>query len=76
MEMLMAGKSNPDALVADGDYCVAVGGTHAGKSGVVQDKKTSKSGHVTITVSQDNGVRFKTLARNVEKRARPRGRSA
>jgi hypothetical protein len=32
---------------------------------VVQDSKTSKTGHVTITVRQDNGERFKTLARNV-----------
>lgn len=42
-----------------------VGGTHAGKSGTVTDIKTSKTGHVTITVVQKDGVRFKTLARNV-----------
>ena len=40
-------------------------GTHAGKSGVVRDVHASASGHVTITVVQDDGVRFKTLARNV-----------
>jgi ribosomal protein S4E len=72
----MASKSSPDAHVVDGDYCVAVGGTHAGKSGIVQDRRTSKTGHITITVSQDDGVRFKTLAKNVQKRPRPRGRSA
>lgn len=40
-------------------------GTHIGKSGVVQDLNTSKTGHITITVEQENGVRFKTLGRNV-----------
>lgn len=51
--------------VKDGQYCAVVGGTHAGKSGTVRDINTSKTGHVTITVVQDNGERFKTLARNV-----------
>ena len=51
--------------IADGDRCDVVAGTHAGKSGVVQDRNTSKTGHVTITVLQDSGVRFKTLAKNV-----------
>lgn len=50
----------------DGDVCRVVGGTHAGKSGTVHDIKTSKTGHVTITVKQKNGERFKTLAKNVE----------
>lgn len=54
-----------DAL-KNGDQCVVVGGTHAGKSGTVADMNTSKTGHVTITVVQANGVRFKTLAKNVE----------
>jgi ribosomal protein S4E len=58
--------------VRDGDHCVVVAGTHAGKSGVVTDRKTSKTGHVTITVRQVNGVRFKTLARNVSVQP-PRG---
>jgi ribosomal protein L24 len=49
----------------DNDQCRVVGGTHAGKSGTVRDVKTSKTGHVTITVVQANGERFKTLARNV-----------
>jgi ribosomal protein S4E len=49
----------------DGQRCVVVAGTHKGKSGIVRDIKTSKTGHVTITVEQKNGVRFKTLARNV-----------
>ncbi len=51
--------------VADGDYCMVIAGTHEGKSGIVQDRKTSKTGHVTITVMQDNGDRFKTLAKSV-----------
>lgn len=49
----------------DGDRCLVVGGTHSGKSGVVRDINTSKTGHVTITVVQANGERFKTLAKNV-----------
>ncbi|MEO8461383.1 MAG: hypothetical protein ABI451_12705 [Dokdonella sp.] len=36
-----------------------------GKSGTAHDIKTGKTGHVTITVKQANGERFKTLARNV-----------
>ena len=49
----------------DGERCLVIGGTHAGKSGTVRDIKTSKTGHVTITVVQANGERFKTLAKNV-----------
>jgi len=49
----------------DGDRCEVVGGTHKGKSGIVRDINTSKSGNVTITVVQKDGERFKTLARNV-----------
>ncbi len=56
------------SAVENGDYCVVVGGAHAGKAGVVQDRKPSKTGHLTITVQQDDGVRFKTLAKNVERR--------
>jgi ribosomal protein S4E len=55
---------SPGKLV-DGAFCEVTGGTHAGKSGAVTDIKTSKTGHVTITVVQKNGVRFKTLAKNV-----------
>jgi ribosomal protein S4E len=51
--------------VNDGDHCEVVGGTHAGKSGTVTDIKTSKTGHVTITVVQKSGIRLKTLAKNV-----------
>jgi ribosomal protein S4E len=51
--------------VANGDTCEVVGGVHAGKRGVVQDLKTSRQGHVTITVAPADGPRFKTLARNV-----------
>jgi ribosomal protein S4E len=51
--------------LVDGVSCNVVGGTHRGKSGVVTDIKTSKTGHMTITVVQKNGERFKTLAKNV-----------
>jgi ribosomal protein S4E len=49
----------------DGDFCYVIAGTHKGKSGYVRDIHTSKTGQVTITVLQENGVRFKTLAKNV-----------
>jgi ribosomal protein L24 len=50
----------------DGDFCKVIAGKHKGKSGFVQDINTSKTGHITITVLQKNGVRFKTLERSVE----------
>lgn len=49
----------------DGDQCLVIGGTHKGKSGRVRDVNTSKTGHITITVEQENSVRFKTLGKNV-----------
>lgn len=49
----------------NGDACKVVSGTHTGKSGIVQDIKTSKTGAITITVIQASGERFKTLAKNV-----------
>lgn len=53
--------------IRDGDRCRVIGGTHKGKTGVVRDSRVSKTGHTTITVEQDNGDRFKALARNVVK---------
>jgi len=50
----------------EGAHCTVIGGTHKGKSGTVKDVNTSKNGHITITVVQKNGERFKTLARNVQ----------
>ena len=32
----------------NGDWCIVVDGTHKGKSGIAQDIKTSKTGHITI----------------------------
>jgi ribosomal protein S4E len=58
-------KTNEEIKLIDGDFCKVVGGTHAGKSGIVRDINRSKTGHITITVVQNNGVRFKTLGRNV-----------
>ena len=49
-----------------GARCKVVGGTHKGKSGVVEKINTSKTGHLTVTVRQRDGERFKTLARNLE----------
>lgn len=49
----------------DGDFCKVIEGTHKGKSGIVQDIHTSKNGHITITVLQKSGLRFKTLGKNV-----------
>ena len=51
--------------VKDGAKCKVIAGTHKGKSGIIRDIKTSKTGAVTMTVVQTNGERFKTLAKNV-----------
>jgi len=58
-------KTNIAEKLRDGDQCKVIGGTHAGKSGTVRDVHSSKTGHITITVEQKNGVRFKTLGKNV-----------
>jgi len=49
----------------DGDFCHVIKGTHKGKTGTATDFNMSKTGHLTITVVQENGNRFKTLGRNV-----------
>ncbi len=59
-------KTKSASGLKDGATCKVIGGTHKGKSGIVRDIKTGKTGHVSITVVQANGVRLKTLARNVE----------
>ena len=58
-------KPAPNKKLKDGAKCKVIAGTHAGKSGVVRDINTSKTGAVTITVLQKNKERFKTLAKNV-----------
>jgi len=59
-------KAKSTTKVKDGQRCRVIGGVHRGKSGTVRDINTSKTGHVTITVVQADGKRFKTLAKNVE----------
>jgi ribosomal protein S4E len=59
-------ETNIPNKLKDGASCKVIGGTHEGKSGIVRDIKTGKTGHVSITVVQANGVRFKTLAKNIE----------
>jgi ribosomal protein S4E len=59
-------KDSSGKKIQDGARCAAIAGAHKGKSGIVQDIHTSKTGAVTITVKQKDGVRFKTLAKNVE----------
>ncbi len=59
-------KTTSKKELMDGAKCKVIAGTYAGKSGVVQDTHTSKTGAVTITVLQANGVRLKTLAKNVD----------
>jgi ribosomal protein S4E len=63
MEISMKVKTS--AGIVDGAQCKVISGVHAGKSGAIRDIKTSKTGHVTITVVQSDGERFKTLAKNV-----------
>lgn len=62
-------KTTASQKLNDGDHCTVIAGTHAGKSGIIRDINTSKTGHITITVVQKNGVRFKTLAKNVSVQA-------
>ena len=59
-------KAKQTGKLKDGAKCKVIGGVHAGKSGVVRDIKTGKTGHVSITVVEPDGERFKTLAKNVE----------
>ena len=58
-------KSAVENDVQEGAFCTVTSGTHADKSGAVRDVNTSKTGHVTISVVQSDGSRFKTLAPNV-----------
>lgn len=58
-------QTNKSIKLKDGDQCLVVAGTHTGKSGTVRDINTSKTGHLTITVEQKDGVRFKTLGKSV-----------
>ena len=58
-------QTNPNQILKDGDACLVIGGTHKGKQGTVRDINLSKTGHLTITVLQADGERFKTLAKNV-----------
>jgi hypothetical protein len=58
-------KKAANPRVRDGDRCEVIAGTHEGKTGTATDLNVSKTGHLTITVVQANGGRFKTLAKNV-----------
>jgi ribosomal protein S4E len=58
-------KTTPRSKLKDGAPCKVIGGVHAGKSGILRDINTSKTGHLTVTVLQPSGERFKTLAKNV-----------
>ena len=62
--------SKEAAQLKDGDHCEVIAGTHKGKSGIARDLNMSKTGHLTITVVQKNGERFKTLGRNVVVKAK------
>lgn len=53
-------------LPENGCFCRVVAGTHKGKEGIASDLNISKTGHITLTITQENGIRFKTLARNVQ----------
>jgi len=58
-------KEKSQTSIVDGAQCKVISGVHAGKSGTVRDIKTGKTGHISITVVQSSGERFKTLAKNV-----------
>ena len=71
MTKMKSSNEKGTGTLVDGAHCDVVGGVHKGKSGIVRDIKTGKTGHVSITVVQANGERFKTLGRNVV--VRPKG---
>lgn len=52
-------------VVKAGDYCQVTAGTHQGKRGIAANLNLSKTGHRTLTIIPENGIRFKTLAKNV-----------
>lgn len=52
--------------IKEGNICKVIDGVHSGKLGIVRDINISKTGAITITVVQENGERFKTLAKSVE----------
>jgi ribosomal protein S4E len=58
-------KTDATNKLKDGASCEVIGGTHKGKSGIVREIKTGKTGHVSITVVQSDGVKLKTLAKNI-----------
>jgi ribosomal protein S4E len=58
-------KSEIITSLKDGDRCMVTAGTHRGKSGTIRDIHKSKTGAITITVVEKNGIRFKTLGKNV-----------
>ncbi|MBN8481956.1 MAG: DUF1905 domain-containing protein [Xanthomonadales bacterium] len=66
------GTSTPRAAIANGSACVVTAGRHKGRAGRVEDLHASATGHLTITVVEADGTRFKTLAKNVEAAARRR----
>lgn len=47
------------------DACAVIAGTHEGTAGSVRNVNRSNTRYVLITVVPPNGVRFKSLARNV-----------
>lgn len=58
--------------IISGDHCLVTGGTHKGKSGIAQDLHISKTGHLTLTIVQPNGEKFKTLGKNVIVQGQPK----
>lgn len=51
--------------IKDRDFCKVVAGAHKGKSGIAREINLSKSGHLTLTIIQNYGIRFNTLQKNV-----------
>ena len=58
-------RSQTSNKLKDGGQCKFIAGRNIGKSGTIRDINTIKTGHITITFVQKNGVRFKTLGKNV-----------
>ena len=58
-------REEKESWIENGATCEVMKGTHQGKTGAIADINWSKTGHITVTVIQSTGIKFKTLARNL-----------
>ena len=54
-----------EQLLKDGDECKVIRGTHTGKSGMVRDINTSKTGHIQLPLSKRTAYVLRHLVRTL-----------